>query len=320
VRALLKFLDAHPPLAHGAVVIVGESYGGMRATLMLNMLLHSDQYGAGNFVDPELAPLVHAHFGIAAGATLSPSTVAQQFGHAVLIQPGINTQQFMITNTMRSDPDSPWSQLGAEINKRDISKYDEMNGWGQANEQSLDSTMEDSTQLTRLWRVPLASVNGLTGASRENAFRYQQLPNPTPSPEPLASSLGALPAWDAYYMENNGYFGLGDYGTQFLQDLVDVKILITQAKLDLVVYSPSIPAMFKTLTSQIDSVDIDQAARSGVDRPGWFTLHYHSGLFGVPDGTTRTIRWPVYSKAGHMVALSQGADLLADVRSWYAEP
>ena len=47
VRVILRFLAAHPQLRHNPVVLVGESYGGTRATVVLNLLLLPRWYGEG---------------------------------------------------------------------------------------------------------------------------------------------------------------------------------------------------------------------------------------------------------------------------------
>ena len=96
LRGVLQFLDKHPDLQDNPVVLVGESYGGVRVTTMLNMLLFSGNYGSKGtiFRDPELVDLIAAHFAdTGVTSALTPQVVAQQFGHQVLVQPQLSNHQ-----------------------------------------------------------------------------------------------------------------------------------------------------------------------------------------------------------------------------------
>ncbi|MBV5273404.1 MAG: pentapeptide repeat-containing protein [Lamprocystis purpurea] len=104
LRVVLRFLDNHEELQGNPVVLVGESYGGIRVSTMLNLLLFSDRYNLGAKYDDDLnnfyrdAPLVEAikaHFR-ALGKPVEPlrsETVAAQFGRQVLIQPQLTPFQ-----------------------------------------------------------------------------------------------------------------------------------------------------------------------------------------------------------------------------------
>jgi hypothetical protein len=95
VRVLLRFLGNHPSLQRNPVVLVVESYGGIRALVMLHLLLYYQNYGNGNAIyqDPALVQEIQDHYNIVfpefAGQTVPPSVIAQQFSHQVLIQPAI---------------------------------------------------------------------------------------------------------------------------------------------------------------------------------------------------------------------------------------
>ncbi|MFY0531917.1 S10 family serine carboxypeptidase-like protein [Nannocystis pusilla] len=62
-RALLRFWGDHPALAGRRLVLVGESYGGIRASILLHMLLFPARYeqGPGRYRDPALAAAIAAH-------------------------------------------------------------------------------------------------------------------------------------------------------------------------------------------------------------------------------------------------------------------
>jgi len=111
VRVLLRFLASHPELQKNPVVIVGESYGGVRTICMLHLLLNYTEYGNGNqmYQDEALTDEIQAHFDIVfpdyQGQIVPPEVITQQFGHQVLIQPAISYgYQVQITDELILQP------------------------------------------------------------------------------------------------------------------------------------------------------------------------------------------------------------------------
>lgn len=88
VRAVLRFLAGHPPLKANRVILIGESYGGVRASVMLNLLLFHDRYEDGSRIyrDAALAREIRRHF-LETGSGASPADVARQFAGQILISP-----------------------------------------------------------------------------------------------------------------------------------------------------------------------------------------------------------------------------------------
>jgi len=95
IRVVLRFLANHPPLQRNPVILVAESYGGIRTTVMLHLLLYYEDYGNGKaiFQDTALVREIQDHYNIIfpeyAGQTVPPSVIARQFSHQILIQPAI---------------------------------------------------------------------------------------------------------------------------------------------------------------------------------------------------------------------------------------
>ena len=121
VRVLLKFLADHPSIRANRVVLVPESYGGIRTLVMLNMLLYSGRYADGSSIyqDPGLVSAIRAHFDAVfqgqGGADAPPAVVAGQFGHQVLIQTVESTPyQRRVAARMLEEPGSPLYQVAAE--------------------------------------------------------------------------------------------------------------------------------------------------------------------------------------------------------------
>ncbi|HOV88255.1 MAG TPA: hypothetical protein PLM79_18005 [Syntrophobacteraceae bacterium] len=123
-RLLLRFLAAHPTLQANPVVLVGESYGGIRATAMLNLLLFYPSYGDGSKIyrDKALVDEIQLHlnqvYPSQAGRPMSPSTVANQFGRQVLIEPLLaGRYQVQIAGEMLERKGSPIYRIAAETGK-----------------------------------------------------------------------------------------------------------------------------------------------------------------------------------------------------------
>jgi hypothetical protein len=92
-RVILRFLDRHPAVQRNRVVLVGESFGGFRATAMLDQLFHypliKDEPGNDNpYRDTPCYTDMSNHFTAVFGPNnADPETISQQFGHQVLIEP-----------------------------------------------------------------------------------------------------------------------------------------------------------------------------------------------------------------------------------------
>jgi hypothetical protein len=87
IRVLLRFLARHPELQSNPVVIVGESYGGMRAICMLHLLLNYTDYAGGQamYQDRALVAEIQAHYDKVfpqyQGQVVPPEVITSQFAH-----------------------------------------------------------------------------------------------------------------------------------------------------------------------------------------------------------------------------------------------
>lgn len=121
VRVLLRFLADHPDLQRNPVVLVSESYGGTRSTVMLNLLLYYQDFGNGTavFQDPGLEEEIQQHYNTVfpaySGQTVPPHIITGQFGHQIMVQPSISREyQKMVAAEMLETPGSIIYQLAAE--------------------------------------------------------------------------------------------------------------------------------------------------------------------------------------------------------------
>ncbi len=138
--------------------------------------------------------------------------------------------------------------------------------------------------------------------------------------EEFRALFGSLNDYDGYYISLNEKVTNAFYkhtlhpfndlfGDLFLENLLVVDTFITQAALDLVIFSPAIPAAAE-MFEQVTGVTVADDS---------FTISYAPGSFdGVGEGVTRTVAWPRYMTAGHSVTVSQPDKFAADVAAWYA--
>jgi hypothetical protein len=121
IRVLLKFLQNRPSIQNNPIIIVGESYGGVRTTLMLHILLNYRRYGDGTevFQDPGLTNLIQEHYNRVfpqyTDQEVPPEVIVRQFGKQVLIQPAIDYYQNREEINLLEQPGSIIYQVAEEI-------------------------------------------------------------------------------------------------------------------------------------------------------------------------------------------------------------
>jgi hypothetical protein len=103
-----------------------------------------------------------------------------------------------------------------------------------------------------------------------------------------------------------------DIAGYFEANLLVVRTFVTDARYDPDILARAIPAALQD--AGFGGV-VDEAPRTGVARPGWFSV---TGL-PIPDGGAVEVRFPPYVGSGHMVAVMQAQDLHDDVAAWMAE-
>ncbi|MCK5223019.1 MAG: hypothetical protein KAR14_15640, partial [Candidatus Aminicenantes bacterium] len=205
IRVLLAIFKKYPDIKGNRVVLVGESYGGNRATMMLYMLLNFDllntptRYLNFEYQDPDLGRQLLAHF-----SSLYPDIrrsypaewVKQQFSHQVLIQPVIDRyNETLISGEMLVNEGSPvyelaeevgipfvpvhdgssyfWQVLDyvSEIAKRDIYCYSKPVDWMWDIFMKAGFLLNNVDQLGFFLGHDLKLINDLYARNREKAYR-----------------------------------------------------------------------------------------------------------------------------------------------------
>lgn len=329
VRTIIGFLDAHPALQKAPVMLVGESYGGTRATYILDLLLRytTEASRADSSLQGEIQAHYDAVFPSKAGTVIGIDLAETQFGRAILIQPLVagDLQYNVQTTLIGSDPYvGPYTNYPNDtlVDPYDIQKDA---GWSDGLDQAAASALSTSSRATLLLTEDPRAIPRFGPSARESAFRIvPQTPEiGVPAADTALSGLvGALQPHDAYLMEPssacatpfNVVFSQIGSGDEFLYNVRDgVSTFITDSRYDTVIYSPAIPAFIKQYTN--DTVSTDAVPDSGTERPGGFTV-----TFPLGDGGSQSadVRFPGYLSSGHMVAVTQAQDFHDDVVAWIA--
>jgi len=387
IRILLRFLAAHPSLQNHPVVIVGESYGGVRATAMLYLLLNYADFGNGRetFQDPALVDEIQAHlnavFPLYSGDVVPPEVIARQFGHQVLIQPALTYDyQEQEEYDLLRRPDSPLYQIGqdagipydpeqypdplayvSDVAGRDLYIYTKPRGWLNGFFGNAGVQLRFIDNLSQVTGIDVTTIPELYASSRAAAYRVietsypvsaeipgvspatralfltpavLEAPNVRNEPGDMESVFGRLELWDRYFIGTNYYANYAfhifnvarargydihswepRYGRMFLKNVAHIETFITNATLDLVVYSA---ALRPALARHVDILDSAEQTADGEEaRPGKIILTYRPSAFSdLPGLTERTIRFPIYDKSCHAVSLTQPQELFTDVTDW----
>ncbi len=328
----LRLLAALVPVLPGQldeVVFVAESYGGVRATLMLDTLLAPDRQRPFEWQDlrGELAPLFERW-----GPELTEVNLAQ-----ALIQPTLaGDLQDAEVGRLLKEEGSPLRRLAQSLSHELAPcgatcdgfpwMLDELERMGRSPYDSRASSDWLSRQLRAtqtyvaedlLQELQVAGLPpGLPPNQRVDAFKAQPSAGLPADPTSWTEGLGTLPEVDRYFVAFNTevYSAFTSesardrridafeysFAELFLQNLHRVSTLVTRAEFDLLNYWPAVPLALET-SPVVANISVD-------DEAGIWTVRY-------TDGEARTVQAPHYI-ASHSVALDQPQQLLVDLQDW----
>jgi hypothetical protein len=334
VRVVLRVLALEPSLQNNPVVIVGESYGGVRAPMMLYFLLNPSmlENSQWNYYDPALAAEVSAHLSAVfqkPAAELSQRSIAQQFGWQVLLEPlVVGSYQLQAADTIREDARVELAQeLGltrVELDARcadDVSRTQE---WCDGVHTAIDRVSLDPAEFQAFNGLVPSAVAKFAANDRGEAFRLIDA-RLDPAPDPLG--LGALPDWDRYYLPDTGASSTDESftftrtpytGIVFTYTVAYVNTLITNSHYDTNIIPLSIVPALRKLADDFPSLGLQEVGYVGndPDEPSEaIHLSYSSDSF-IPRGGERTIRFPSFPNSGHYVSVSEPERLHAELEDF----
>lgn len=318
IRVITRFLTRHPMIADNRIILVGESWGGTRAALMLHKVLDYESlptmYPAA---DPELHEELRAFFAErfpgTGGKGLTPGQIAEQWGHQVHIQSLLagSTQE----SAMRAQ--MPRQGEGCLANG-DLYQCDRPDGY------TFDRIFDVAAQLVQLDRLETAlgvdprSIAWMHAEHRKGAYGRRVSPSEGARVDlsQMQAQFGELGPEDSYYIATNhavfrGYPGARsaqdtNIGRAFLWSAYHTEVLLTHAAFDRRIWAPAFAQTFARYSDYVD------AARM---LDGAVEIDYRDSELG--SNKRVHLAYASYPDAGHIVSLRAPAQLRSDVRRWF---
>ena len=209
LRVVLRFLEDHPVIRKNPVILVGESYGGTRTTVMLNMMLFYGNYSPESqkdnvYQDETLVQEIQAHldavFPEKRGQTHRPEEVARQFGWHIMIEPQLTGKyQSQLTGIAYEEPGSVIYRIAEETETtytpcpggdpkcdpmenalnfvtetalRDMYKYDEEVTWSWVINAWSDAWLNFVSTATAMLEADMTQVTPFYAVNRVGVYKY----------------------------------------------------------------------------------------------------------------------------------------------------
>lgn len=320
---LLKFLAGHPQIRGAPVLFVGQSWGGVRASLIGHHLLFARGLVDGPvYRNAGLYAAIEEHLAaVQPGPTLEdPATAARQFGWRVLIQPVISTGLEYDTVL----PRTPYEQVDALrgcVEGHDPYQCDQPGGWTLDHNAAVVAGVVRPDALSHALGLDIRSIAWMHAEARAKARRRAPMEGYGAEDEDaLRAWFGELPADDHYYLRHFVRPGLPEafyaahpgYGRRFVETLPYVRTFVTDAGKDSLVYGPDLAAQIAHYADLVVAASVETGGDG--PRPGRIRVTFGDAAIGE-----RSVRFPFYAGAGHTVTARAPGELLADVAAWYAE-
>jgi pimeloyl-ACP methyl ester carboxylesterase len=335
VQVVLRVLAEQPALQNNRVVLVGESYGGLRASLMLNILLHG-----GNIFsflqDDSVTAERDAHYArVFAGVPSSlfgPELFSLQFGWQVLIEPFVlSTYQQKQEEPLRGQLEERMAaehgvsvpELRSNYCQDDLRR---LLAECDAIPDAITAALLEPTAFEAWMGARPEDVAGMPAAQRQGAFRLLEVPG-TAALDPVAftARAGELPEWDRYFSPQR--LGLVKGGKPF--DRTDalpflfavryVHTLVTNAAFDSTVLGEALVPALQNLRVDYPWVSNAEYVDGSLDEPSE-RIHIEFGTQDQwPPAGEGTIYFPRYANSGHAVTMTEGAKLRSDVAEFLSD-
>lgn len=316
LRVVLRFLDRHPALTRTPVILVGESYGGTRATLMLQHFFEFERLvdDGSAYQDASLYQDIVEHLQMVFPAKeldqLSAQDLQQQFGHQALIQAVVGAG----AQWERNEPDTTGC-----LGDHDPYQCDQPAGWFEERYFTVASRLLELDVLRQALGVDPTSIAWLHAKARIGA--YGRVGPPVPDDE-FVAVFGSLAAGDSYYLPRNLDVSEGydlesrwwtdpSLGVQFLKNLRHVRTLLSNAQKDVFVWAESTLPGLASYFQYVSEVRHNRLEQPGVPRTGWIEIDLLEPV------ETAYVRFPRYEAGGHAITMQSPGEFLQDLRAFY---
>ncbi len=354
---LLRFLDRHPPLQRNEVIVVAESYGGARASLMLrhvyDYMTLTDNVSA--YQDAQLSADVLDYFwDVFLTPSPDASQIASKLGHQVLLEPLlVGTFQYEIQRAFFPDPVecAPGCPSASSCDDYDCDLYltDPMGTIAQRDDVAARlNTVENLTTALKVnprtiqWMYATErgkaygkGANGFSSADMTSVFGDFSDPiAPLYNPDDnYFVSLNQDPVRILYgdgtgqvAMDWNSKVGGAHVATAFARNVIDgVRTFISVGRRDLAIRSNAIPTALKHLRAAPEGAEFASLVNEVLydDAFNWTFSDEPFARPGAMQFELSSGSWsllvvmPHMYEAGHMIEMGAPAELREDVMTWY---
>ncbi|MCB9567086.1 MAG: hypothetical protein H6710_07745 [Myxococcales bacterium] len=244
ISVLLRFLARHPAIQRSPVILLGESYGGTRGVLILEQLLDYEALvdGASPYQNPSVHGEIERHLASlvpeSCGRGVTREAIAGQFGRLVSVQ-GLVAG---IAQLVEPVPPGPLCVVDG-----DPYHCDRPDGWLFDVMAEIGDRLRQPELLATALGVDPTTIAWLHADARVGAYGRDQVVDEGA----MVSSFGDLGPGDAYYVAQNPAVGPRpdarsyldvEIGDLFLRAAATVEVLVTDARLDAVIYTPLLRA------------------------------------------------------------------------------
>ncbi len=354
LRVIVRFLARHPGVRGNRVILVGESYGGTRATLMLQHLFNysSLRFTGSPYRDLQLSDELDNYFAsVFPYRTPSAAQIASKFSHQVLIEPAIVGEKQAEYNTVlyprtyckdktvrcwQSDPPSGY------VASCDVYNCDQDAGTFDRQSLTAATALTNVATLNAALGVNAKTIEWMKNGARTKAYGRDDA-TVVPNTVDMNNAFGPLAAGDNYLVLYNpagakaygaisltparttSTSGFGaECGTDFAKHLLNgVSTLITVAKYDAAIWAESIHGALDNLVGPdagFSALVTDVAYDRSFPFLDISTFPRPGGMrFTYKSGATRDVIMPHTYESGHTVPMRAPAELLSDVMTWYTK-
>ena len=335
VQVVLRVLAEQPALQNNRVVLVGESYGGLRASLMLNILLYG-QHVFSFLQDDSVTAERDAHYAqVFAGVPSSlygPELFSLQFGWQVLIEPFVlSTYQQKQEEQLREPLEERMAaEHGVSVPElRSNYCQDDLRqllAECDAIPDAITAALLEPTAFEAWMGARPEDVPGLPAAQRQGAFRLSEVPGTAAlDPAAFTARAGQLPEWDRYFSPQRGGRVVGGKpfnrsdALPFLFALRYVHTLVTNAAFDSTVIGEALVPALQDMRVEFPYVSNAEYVDGSLDEPSErIRIEFGTQEMWPPAGE-RTIYFPRYENSGHAVTMTEGAKLRSDVAEFLSD-
>jgi hypothetical protein len=349
LSALLSFLEAKPALAQRKVYFVAQSYGGLRASVMLHFLLDHAAYAnrERNYYSERLSAQIGRFFAEQFEQVPTKTQIAERFRGQILLQPVLaGARQDQQTGRLFEEPGSIVEQLAVEQNVtyvRCAAKPPPCDALANAHQllEQLNRSRYDARTDTKWLDRHLAFVSEGANAphtlaallntteqelstvlrqARTGAYRFgaPSFANTAPRGN-LEAAFGSLEPWDSYFLALN-YEALNAFSSTQVEamqahrnaDIFGSLFLHNARYVNTMVTRArhDLQIYGKALPFALASYP-ELKSVNELTAPERLLLEY-------ADGSQRTLFTPTYAQSSHAVARDEPTQLKADVQRFLA--